>query len=200
MSTDALRAALEADGQARIGAILGKAQEQVGRICADAQSLAAERRSEVLREAELQLRREGNRRLATARAEARKRTLEARDELLDRVFGAARQALSAALDGSEARSQLIRRSLRALSHMPDGPVVFTCSSDVAPILEAALTDRADVRVESDPEVAGGFRAVGGKGSLVVDATFPNLLDIDRPALAIAVLQRLDRDEHGRREE
>jgi len=196
VSTDALRAAVEADGQTRIKTILQAAREQASRIRADAESLATGIQSDVLREEELRLRREGNRRIAAARAEARKREFDARNELLDRVFAAAREALPDALERPEARMQLVARVERALSHMPEGPVVVSCSSNLASVLATALADRNDVRVESDAKLAVGFRAVGGGGSLVVDATFANLLDLDRPAFAIEILRRLEGEELG----
>jgi vacuolar-type H+-ATPase subunit E/Vma4 len=197
MSIDALRAAVEADGRARVSAILETAQERADQILAEAQSRGTGRQDEALREAERRLRPEENRRVAALRRDARKRALEARDALLDRVFEAAVEALPEALEEPEARSRLAARAIQALGYMPAGSVVVTGSSAVAPILETALKDRDAVRVGCDPELDVGFRAVGGDGSLVVDATFAKQLELDRPVLAIEVLRQLNGEERNR---
>jgi vacuolar-type H+-ATPase subunit E/Vma4 len=137
--------------------------------------------------------------MAAARADARKQVLEARDDLLDRVFAMAEEALSVALEAPSARGELVARAERALYHMPPGDtVVVSGSSGVAPILESALASHDDVYVECDPDLPAGFRMAAAEGAVVVDATLSSLLEADRPALAIEILRRLQgsRDEEA----
>jgi vacuolar-type H+-ATPase subunit E/Vma4 len=191
VGADALRAAIEAEGSARIAAILRGAELEASLLRREASSKARQRQSDELRDLEAQLRHEANARIAEARAEARKQVLDAREAFIRRVFDGAREAVSSEAEASALHAAWIARAERALDHMPpDGPIVFTCSSAVAPLLEPALVGREGVRVESDPELPAGFRATGPNGAVVVDATFPSLLEMDRPLLAIEVLRRL----------
>lgn len=199
MSTDALRSAIESEGRARIAEVLRGAEEEAARLRDEASSRAGQRQSGALREKGVELRREASARIAAARADARKQVLEARDDLLDRVFAMAEKALSAAFEAPSARGELVARAEQALSHMPlGGAVVVSCSTGVAPMLESALASHDDVRVECDPDLPAGFRVAAADGAVVVDATLSSLLEADRPALAIEILRRLEgsRDEEA----
>jgi vacuolar-type H+-ATPase subunit E/Vma4 len=197
VGTDALRAAIESEGRARIVAILRGAEEQARRLRDEASSLARQRQSDALRDKEVELRREASERIAAARTDARKHVLEARDDLLRRVFAMAEQALSEELEAPSAQGELVARAERALAHMPpDSAVVVTCSSGVVPMLESALGSHDDVRVECDPDLPAGFRVAAADGTVVVDATLSRLLEADRPALAIEILRRLEENRAG----
>jgi vacuolar-type H+-ATPase subunit E/Vma4 len=199
VSTEALRAAIESEGRARIVAILRSAEEEARRLRDEASSRARQRQSDALRDEEVELRREASARIAAARADARKQVLEAREDLLDRVFAMAEEALSVAFEAPSARGELVARAERALSHMPPGgAVVVSCSSGVAPMLESALASHDDVCVECDPDLPAGILVAAAEGAVVVDATLSRLLEADRPALAIEILRRLEgnRDEEA----
>jgi vacuolar-type H+-ATPase subunit E/Vma4 len=197
VATDALRASIESEGRARVIAILRDAEEEAARLRDEALSLASQRHGKELRNQEVELRRAANVRIAAARAGTRTRVLEARADLLDRVFAMAEQALSAELEADSARDELVARAERALGFMPpNSPVVLICSSSVAPVLETELGKRDGVRVECDPELPAGFRAVGADGAIVVDATLAKLLELDRAALAIEILRRVESDRDG----
>ena len=51
-------------------------------------------------------------------------------------------------------------------------------------------ERAGLKVEVDPSLSQGFRALGAEGRLMIDATAAALLDRDRSRLSIEVLNRL----------
>jgi len=152
-----------------------------------------------LRRTETALRGAMARALASARLDGRRRVLEARDVLLDRLFARARELLAEAIQQPAARRRLAERASEALEFIPAGAATIQCSPGVAPILEAELRDLLErepqgVRVETDPELPPGFRVVGAGGSLTVDATLEKLLELDRPILAIEVLRRLEREQ------
>jgi vacuolar-type H+-ATPase subunit E/Vma4 len=197
VGTDALRASIESEGRARVVAILRSAEEEAARLRDEASSLARKRRGDVLRDTEVKLRRAANLRIAAARAEARRHVLEARADLLDRVFAMAEQALAAESQAHSASGELVARAERALAFMPpDVAVVLTCSSGVAPVLESALADRDGIRIECDPDFPTGFRAVGADGAVDVDATLVRLLELDRSTLAIEILRQFEADRDG----
>jgi hypothetical protein len=54
-----------------------------------------------------------------------------------------------------------------------------------------VADREGVRVEPDPDFPAGFRTIGARGALVVDATVERLLELRWPELSIGVLKRLE---------
>jgi len=191
VGSDALRAAIEAEGRARVATILRQAEIEADRLLGEASSDARRREEAAVRAREAELREEANERIARARAEARKRVLEARDELLDRVFAKAREAFARPSDDPSDRARLIARARDALRYMPEeGPIVFTCSEDAAPALESALADHERVAIERDPDLPSGFRATGANGAITVDATLTSLLDTNRPVLAIGVTSLL----------
>jgi vacuolar-type H+-ATPase subunit E/Vma4 len=191
LGIDELRTAIEAEGRARVAAVLHDASEQAARIGRETQASADLHRRDALARAEAELRCDARMRVAKAERAARSRVLEARAGLLDRVFELARDALPAALEAPGARERLIAHAEPAMAHMPEGPVVVTASSDLSTALEATLGGREGVRVESDGELPAGFRVSSADGALVVDATLEKLLDLRRPELAIQVLRRLE---------
>jgi hypothetical protein len=79
---------------------------------------------------------------------------------------------------------------------PDVAVVLTCSSSVAPVFESALANRDGLRIECDPDLPAGFRAVGADGAVDVDVTLARLLELDRSTLAIEILRQLESDRDG----
>jgi vacuolar-type H+-ATPase subunit E/Vma4 len=197
VGTDALRAAVEAEGRARVAGIRRSAEVEAARLHREASSDARRRQDEELRDLETELRRAASARIAAARAEARGLILRAREELVGRVFTEAREALATDVEADSARDELVARAEQALEHMPPGQeIVFACSDAAAPILKAALAERAGVRVERDPDLAAGFRASGAEGAVVVDGTPSSLLDANRQALAIEILQQLDAEGGG----
>ena len=154
-------------------AIRRGAEERIAALRAEHEAAAAQHRADVLRRKELELRADLARDLAGARTAGQRRVLESRDALLERVFTAARALLP-----------------EALGFVPPGPAVVTCSPGVAARLEGQLDARADLSVETRDDVAAGFRVTGADGALVVDATLARLLEGERPALSIEVLERL----------
>lgn len=194
MGADAVRAAIEAEGQARIRAVRREAEQEAARIRAESASLAEERRASSLREVEEGLRRETGARIAAARADARARVLEAREALVARILANAELGLSTAIESPVAQPEMIARAEWALTRMPlDRPVVFSCSDGSTPSLTNALRDREGVEVECDPDIPAGFRAVCGGESVLIDATPSALLNLDRKSLAIEIMGRLDRE-------
>jgi vacuolar-type H+-ATPase subunit E/Vma4 len=187
---DALRSAVEKEARAKAVALEADARARAQALRSEAAAAAAARLDGSLRDEEAALRRETATRIADARRAAQSRVLEARETLLERIFALAREQLPAAIDTPSARSWLIGMARDALAHMPDGSVVLECSAEVAVPLREALAAEESVQFETDPELPCGFRARSASGAIVIDVTLARLLDLQRPKLAIEVLQRL----------
>lgn len=196
MGIDALKAAVESEGRERASRIRREAEQQAAGLRADAAAELDRRVSRALHGEEPKLSREFGGRLAAVRREARGRVLGQRDALLDRVFEAAQRALPRDLEAPGARSAFEARLERALGELPDAAVV-RCPPALAEAARQAVARHAAVRVEEDPELAGGFRALAEHGRLEVDATLETLLALHRPRLSIEVLRRLDAVAKGR---
>lgn len=192
MGSYELRAAIEAEADARVSEILRSAESEASKLRSDASARVTSRRDEELRVLEVELRRDANARIAKGRLEARKQLLDARDEFIHRVFSSAKEELTGEADTAISEDSMVARAHLALGHLPpDDPIVFTCSSSVAPALEAAVAGREGIRVECDPDLPTGFRVTGANGAIVVDATLVGLLERSRPMLAIEILRRFD---------
>lgn len=190
MGVEELRASLEEEGRGRIAALEAEAAGEAERLRAEAEAATARRRAERLGRAEQELRGEARARIAAAVREERRRTLEARAELLERVFERAAELLAGALAAPGAAAWLEARAAEALSLLPAGPARVSASPGVAPALEALLADRADVGVETDPELAAGFRVGSGEGGVSVDVTAPSLIDQARATQAAEIVRGL----------
>ena len=190
MGAEELRASLEQQGRARIAALRREAEAEAERLREQAAAAAARRRAERLGRAEVELRREARARIAVARLAARRVALESRAALLDRVFAQAKQELARALAAPAAGAWLVARVAEALAHLPPGEKRLIASSAVVPALASALEGREDVRVEPDPALDAGFRAVSGDGRVVVEATASSLIEQARAGLAADVLHQL----------
>ena len=189
MGVEELRASLEQEGRARAAELLREADAEAARIREAAAAAAARSRADQLGRHETDLRREAGARIAAARIEARRLVLESREEFLARIFERAADDLSRALDAPGARAWLVARALEALSHLPEGRARVAASSGVADALQTC----EGMRVESDPELPAGFRAISTDGAIVVDATVPTLIEQARATLPIDVLGWFERD-------
>lgn len=192
MGVEELRAALEQEGRARVAALLREAESEAAQLREEAARDAERGRAERLAREEASVRRDARARVSAARAAARRRVLEAREEFLARVFERAEDELSRALEAPDAQSWLLDRAREALAHLPEGAARLVASIGAAPALADAFGAREDVHVEDDPELPGGFRAIGAGGAIVVDATAPALIGQARATLSIDVLKRLER--------
>jgi vacuolar-type H+-ATPase subunit E/Vma4 len=196
MGIEALRAAVEREARAQIAELLDGANAQADALRAEAQEATAARRREMLGDEESRLRRDAAARIAATRSAKQKRVLEARDAMLDRVFALTGEQLSTALKGELAREWLVGIASQSLRYLPEGRVVFECSEDVVALLAQAFAGRDRIEVRCDPDLPCGFRACSQDGSIIVDATLSKLLEMQRPRLAIEVLQRLERGAEG----
>lgn len=133
---------IEREGVAEAYAIVSQAQEQADKLVSDAREDAERARGRTLDKAARDARTEAERILATARLDARDRTLAARRALVERVLRAARDAVLAVGDGEYA-NLLAGRIVKAAQ---GGETVLVAAADaprLADRLRTAVTRASD---------------------------------------------------------
>jgi vacuolar-type H+-ATPase subunit E/Vma4 len=196
VGSEALIAAIEAEGRERVAALLHEAEAEAETLRAEADAQARLVGEQTLALHERDLRADVHARIAVVSAETRRRVLEARAVLLERIFGLAREALPAALESGAAQAALASRAQAALEHAPVGAVEIMCSTNAIEAIQVALAGRDGVTLEHDPELAAGFRLSAAGGALIIDATLEQLLVQQRDRLAIALMHRIEDEATG----
>lgn len=200
MAIDTLVDALEANGRKRAADILREGRAEMRRIRERADREEARRRGELLAGLERELRAELSGEMARVRGEGRRAALEARRELLERVFERARDRLPSALGSTSFRGALPARLKAASRYLPEGEAVVSCPPELEALVRSAVASHepgrgpggglAGLEVEPDPGVGTGFRLRSRDGGVVVDDTLDGRLARRRPELEIAILERL----------
>lgn len=187
---DRLIAALEREAAERASQILDEARTDASRIREAAEREVGRERARLLERGETAARIAAARRRAEATRKAARSVLEARMELLDRVFGAARAALGETGRSTAYREALPRHLAEALRFF-DGDAIVTCDPDLAGDVRKALRGRTDVEVRVDPEAPAGFAVRSADGRVSVEAGLAERLARRADGLAIEVLARLE---------
>lgn len=187
---DRLIAALEREAAERASEILDQARAEASRIREAAEREVGRERAQVLDRGETAARIAAARRRAEASRKAARAVLEAREELLERVFGAAREALDEAGRSTAYREALPRHLAEALRFI-DGGAVVTCGPDLAEDVRRAIADRPDVEVRTDPAAPPGFAVGSMDGRVAVEGGLAERLARRADLLAIEILTRLE---------
>jgi vacuolar-type H+-ATPase subunit E/Vma4 len=184
-----LKDVVAARGRDRVAALRRDAEAEAARLREEAESEIGRETARRLDEEKATLEREAGVRIAEARGAARRRVLMARQDLLERIFAAARRSAEGEPIDEASFEMWTSRIRRALAQLPAGPATLVCSARLEKAGEEAF-ERAGLKVEVDPSLSQGFRALGAEGRLMIDATVSALLDRDRSRLSIEVLNRL----------
>jgi vacuolar-type H+-ATPase subunit E/Vma4 len=190
VSLDQLLHALERQAAEAAGTELEAARMEASRIEREAEDGLARRMRTGLEEEEAVLRAEAERTIAEARRSERRRVLEAREQLLDRIFARAGELLVADQDGSR-MDRLAEEVRRALGYLGDVPAVVHCAARMAPRLRTRLGRLDGLTVQPDPSLRAGFTVRAADGSVRVDHTPERRLAALRPRLAIGLLRRVE---------
>lgn len=196
MGLDELVARLEHDADARVAAILARADAEVLALEVEAAAAASKHRDGTLAVRRASRRAELDHEAAVARRGAREARLVAENALLDRAFARAVELFEEVERDPAVCAALVRAAEQALRYL-DGPAVVRARPSIADALRASTLAReggASVTIEADPTVpvgvvvTAGAGGAGGAGAVVVDETLVARLDRLRPRLAIALLR------------
>ncbi|MBI4503329.1 MAG: hypothetical protein HY700_19500 [Gemmatimonadetes bacterium] len=189
MPLETLIATLAGEADAEAAGELARARAEADAIAAAAAERIGRRRAAVLDTLERERRTEVERRLLHPRREARRLVLEARHALVQRVFAAARNRLSEALDSAAYRTTLQGRLEEALACVGDRPVTLRSYPRLTGEIERLIAQRA--RVVEDPAVGAGFKAVTDDGTLEVDGTLEARLHGLAAVLSLEIVGRIE---------
>jgi len=128
--------------------------------------------------------------LSEARREARRRVIEARARIIERVLEQARELVLQGALAEGMREAAPRLLQAAFERVGDGDCLVRCSPELLEATREALRQRAGMSVEPDEAVVAGVIVEAQEGRLVVDATPVALLGARRAHLAVAVAERL----------
>jgi vacuolar-type H+-ATPase subunit E/Vma4 len=182
--------ALEREARAEADRMLEEARATAAGIAREADERLALRRADALGTREAELRAAGEARLGEARQAARRRVLEARHRLLERVFVGTRALFPAAISDPAYRTALPEHLAEALQAVGEGPAAVRCPEALVPVVRAAVAGRKDLAVQADPAAPPGVTVVTADGVIEVDDTLDGRLERLRPRLALEVLARL----------
>lgn len=191
MGLEHLRHALERQAGEAAKAELEAARAEAARIEAEAAERLARRMSGDLEEQAVVLRAAAERAIAETRRRERRRVLEAREQVLARIFARAGEIVATRQDGSEQADLLAPEVRRALGYLGGVPAVVHCAPSVVERLRALLVQRDGVTVQSDPALRAGVRVAAADGSVLVDYTPERRLAALRPRLAIGLLRQIE---------
>jgi vacuolar-type H+-ATPase subunit E/Vma4 len=178
----------EATGQAV--AIRTRAAEEISRITAAIDAVRLQEREDTLARQKRTWDQEHERAIIEVRRRTRRRTLTARDVLLERVFRRAEEQFPGVLSTTAYLTTLPQRVGEALAFTDGRPVTLRCSRTIVSAVTDVVRGDGNVAVIEDDAIGSGFAAVTNDGALTVDASLESTLRRRKPVLAIEVMQLL----------
>ncbi len=191
MGLPELVARLERDADARVAAIDDACRREVEAIEAEARRLEARRTADELANKRSERRARLDRELAEARVRSRKDLLDARRAVLDRVLSRAAALLEHANEDPAYRASLGARLSLALSFVR-GPATIRCRPDLDLAVKHALGTSGSATVQTDAGMPAGFVVTSDDGAVEIDDTLGSRLARMGDALAIELLQEVER--------
>jgi vacuolar-type H+-ATPase subunit E/Vma4 len=185
----------EADREA--AAVLVRARAEADRIDNEARAAWSEVRSRVIGERQSEWLREDEPALATARRNATREVLAARERLLDRVFQAVAAEFVDILRDPTYQATLKGLIDEALPFAGNRPATVICADMIAASVREAVAARGDVGVRTEANARGGVMVVADDGTVSIDNTLEGRLQRMKPQLAIELVEQVERyGDHG----
>jgi vacuolar-type H+-ATPase subunit E/Vma4 len=193
MALDTLLAVLLSEAEAEAEAILAAARTEAESIRSRSDAELTERQHRLDLELESERRTAVEFALATARHDARREELLARERMIERVLAAARARFPAALREPGFRSGLPAQVRQGLECLAGRPATFRCHPDLTLDIEPLVSDQPGIQLTPDPATGSGFSLLSADGALEINATLEDLLHrLDR-RVRQEVLSRLERE-------
>ncbi len=189
MALAELISVLEAEAERASAAAIDAARTEADRIRDTAEHDAAGRVEARLAIRRAELEAEEERAVAAATREARRRLLESRARLLERVRTAVQARLAEIAERPACRSLLPREAAEAVALLDGRDPVVTAAP--ATLLEALRQEPALAGLPAEPGDTPGVRLAARDGSLTIDLTLARRLDRRWPALAREIITALE---------
>ena len=182
---------LEQEADERVAALLAKARADAEGLRAGRADVTASRRAAALGAREAEFRSAAARTLEETRRETKRRLLEARAEVLERIWSRAEALLAERVADPGLSSVLAGELERALDYLGAAPAVVEAPAPVLEVLRQKLGGRAQVLLQPATAHRPGLMVRSADGSLTVDASPASRLARARPRLAIELAARLE---------
>jgi V/A-type H+-transporting ATPase subunit E len=170
------------------------ASAEAGRLIAEAEAEAAERREAIVRTKSAEARRSQRAALALARLEARRALLQAREQLIEGVFARSAEALESGRTGPEYRgllARLVREAVTALGGesfvLEVGPEDLAVAGEVA---ASMTTPERAIELRAREGLGGGSIVWRGDRRAFCEKTFSGVLARNKPRLRALVAEWL----------
>lgn len=189
-SGDVLASAIVAQAEEEAVKTREAAKVEADRIVAQAEAETRERRAGASREEMERVRKETAIELALARFEARRRFLNAREELIEEVFADCSEGLEE-LRKDDFYSRLLANLAREAFDSLDGDsfLIMVAPEDKA-AAERVLKDAERVEIKADPDVRGGCVVWQEDRRAYYDNSFTAIVERERPRLRPLVAEWL----------
>lgn len=191
MALEHLLAALERDTERHVASLRDEAERRAAAILQEAEADAADQLAAFERRRRAALAAGTDAEVAEAREDAIRRRLEARAELLGRVFARARDLLDTAAASETAHDVLVEQAREAVSFLGGTAAVLRCPPGLAASLGNVFPAGTSVEIRPDPETPAGFTVSTADGHLTVDGTLAARLERLRPVLAVELAARAE---------
>lgn len=176
--------------ETEIAGLLATAQDEAARLRREADRRCADRSAAALRERTRAITADTERAVAEAVRLERQTELTARRRARDRVLAAARAQLALTPDRADYRVSLPARFAAAVAAIGGQPARVRCPPRLTPLLTPLTAGQANLRIEADPALSGGFRIAADDGRVIVDDTLEERLAADGDALGQLALRAL----------
>jgi vacuolar-type H+-ATPase subunit E/Vma4 len=192
MALEQLLAVLLREAEAEADAVLAVARTEAERIrerCA-ADLSECKRRDQATLETERKTAVEFA--LVTARRNARREELLARERMIERVLEAARARFPDAVASPLLRAAIPAMGREAIGCLAGRAATIHCHPSLMDLMTPLAGSAPGVRVMADPEVGAGFRLSSDDGTLAIDATLEDRMVRLGQRLRQVVVARLER--------
>lgn len=186
--------AILAQAAAEAKQIIAAAQAEAERTIAEAREQASRQSEAALLDAEAKAKREGVVEIAAASLDCRRKLLQAREELIDRVFDKVKERLAAIRNSDEYWKillDLIREGCRAIGK--SNLIVETATADreaANRAVAATAIENISIKVQANDEINGGCIVSDSDRRVIFDNTFEAILARHRARLRKQVAETL----------
>ena len=178
-SVDLLTQAILAQGEAEAKKIREDAETEAARIISEAEREASRRQELAKTTAAARMQRENVSALAVARLEERKQILEAREELIERVFAKVKERLETLREAPSYLPVLVNLVREAIDALEGEDFLVAVAQQDYDLAEQALAsapiEGKRIEVRADDRVRGGCIVSQSDGRSLYDNTFDSII-------------------------
>ncbi len=180
MSVDKIIKKIESDVDSKIQNILSRGKDKAEKERKKIESEKERKLDDIEKEMERKIKTSKNRIISQAKLESRKKKLQVREEMMEKVFKMAKEKLRS-MDTGEYEDYL-RLAIGKSANLLEGNIIIHCSPDSEDKVKGmARKISSDLEVKGDLDTIGGVKAVSDSGA-TMDLTFEAELERNKKEL------------------